>query len=485
MKKISYIALSAFIMAGLTLASCSKDDDPTPEDNQEQQGPDNQNNQNNQNNQDNPENNTPKGPLAEFYAKLPMSKYSVTKDNVLTSYDKFYDEFKALVPVGIYLLTDDSGDQFVLGKGNDGSIIVYSKDDLEAECSFTGSSLYTTSYGDDGKNCAYMFYNDKFGQANNYKPAPSLCKYEYESREDLLKLTHHKDACKIAKIHDAITTFFVPWFYSQYGDDNFALHSEGKTELNGIECNYYYVTYEGDGSWIMADGAPEKVQEWWVTDDFICLQHYTYEALGGDTWCKLDSYISFSGNFEQLYKKINKEFSVHGEVALADALSSHKKWGNYWPTGEYPESLNQWLIKYEDNITAFEIGRRAWVGYDNICSITIECDEATADEIKAYIAKVKALNFPDVYEDSQLELEKFKQLTPEQREQLGITDEMMENLEKMNTTSISYRAAYEEIGDLGLGKTGIYPSYDIIFSDVVAGFKTVRIVFDLVRLTGV
>ena len=503
---MKYLVLCAMLSAGIGFTSCGddeEDDDLSPNNSTEQNNGQNNQNNNGGNNNGNggqtnnngqttdnngsQDNNAKPGSLAEFYAKFPISQYSVFQDNVLTSYDKYYDQFKALVPAGIYVFSEGNNgkDKIVLGKGTDGSIMVFSMSDLTTKCAFVGSSLYTSSYGDDGKNNAYMFYNDQFGKSMDYKPAPSLCKYEYESREDLLQAVFQKDACRVAKIHDAITTHLIPWFFSDYGDEQFTLHSEGKTTLNGIECNYYYVTYNGNGQWIMADSAPEKVQEWWLTDDFICLQHYTYEALGGDTWCNLDRYMPPAGDFEQTYQAINKEFSAHGETTIAEALTSTKKYGNYWVSEAYPDYLNEWLVRYEGPISSFEVGRRAWKGTDQICSITIECTESTADDIKAYIEKVKELNFPDVYEDSQLEFEKFQKLTPEQRAEIGLTDEMMERLEKANTTSITYRAAYEALGDLGLGKTGIYPSYEITYSNVVAGFKTVRIVFDLVRLTGV
>ena len=505
MKRTKYLFLCAMIAAGTMIGSCGddeEDDEVTPDTPSEQNNSQNNNGGQNNNgnggqnnnggqttdngNGDKPDNNAKPGSLAEFYAKFPMNSSKFYEDKVITSYDKYYEQFRALIPAGIYVFSEKDGkDKIVIGKGTDGSIMKFNMDDLESESGFIGSSLYTQSYGDDGKNTAYMFYNDQFGKSMDYKPAPSLCKYEYESREDLLKQVFQKESSRVAKIQDAITTHLIPWFYSDYSDEQFTLHSEGKTTLNGIECNYYYVTYNGDGQWIMAENAPEKVQEWWLTDDFVCLQHYTYEALGGDTWCYLDSYMPAAGDFEQTYQAINKAFSVHGESTIADALTSIKKYGNYWVSEAYPDYLNEWLVRYEGPISSFEVGRRAWKGTDQIVSITIECTESTAEDIKAYIEKVKELNFPDVYEDSQLEFEKFQKLTPEQRAEIGLTDEMMERLEKANTTSITYRAAYEALGDLGLGKTGIYPSYEITYSNVVAGFKTVRIVFDLVRLTGV
>lgn len=466
---MKYLVLCAMLSAGMVFASCGdeeEDDDLTPNNSTEQNnGQNNQNNngdsgnnngnggQTNNNGQTtddngNQENNATSGSLADFYDKFPVNLHNMEKYIDATN----YDALKALVPAGIYTFAaSDDENPKIFVKGTDGSAMIFYPERLDEETNYIGNILYYNGVGDDGKNSSYMFYNDQFGERKNYEPAPSILHQEYDSRAEMLRPVTNildlngSEESKALSIMDWMLEGLFPGARTHLLMDELGckLHSEGETTLNGIKCNYYYITYEGSLP-LYESTAPEKLQEWWLTDDFVCLQYKDwdnqYEQINTFT---LISYLP-AGTFEENYQTVAKNYNHWGEHKLSETLYSHKKYGDYWLSDEYPASINNWLIKYNGKKSSFEISRRAWVDTDNIVNITIKAYGTTRQEALDYIKEVKELNLPDVYNDA------------------------------ADQQSIHYNAADEDAGK-------IYPSYDIIFTEYGDGQTYFSISFDLVR----
>lgn len=250
-----------------------------------------------------------------------------------------------------------------------------------------GKKLQYDCYGDDGKNSGYVFYNDRFGAANDYSPAPTVCEYEFEKREDLM-IVYNYYPLLMWNITNDILSCFLPSHLDVKDLKGYKAHNGGKTTLKGVECNYYYVTKENEDLQTDDDNLPVKYQELWVTDSFVCLQQVDSNK---DTICTLSGFWQ-SGTFAENYEKITELFSVYGKTKLSEALHCHKKYGNCWLSDEYPELINKWLPLYEGNVKTFSVTRRAWMGLDNISNITVEIADATQDKVREYIATLKELN---------------------------------------------------------------------------------------------
>ncbi|MBO7439411.1 MAG: hypothetical protein J6U21_06985 [Bacteroidales bacterium] len=467
MKSIKYLALCAMLTAGMVFASCGdeeEDDDLTPNNSTEQNnGQNNQNNngdsgnnngnggQTNNNGQStdnngNQDSNATSGSLSDFYDKFPVNSYNLADYLDLTNYDKL----KALIPAGIYTFSTGDDNPHILAKGTDGSIMLFTNEALSKPTAYIGSTLYYSCFGDDGKNNGYIFYNDQFGERQNYEPAPSSWHFEYDNREKFLEMSLEETSLAYSILNWMLEEMMPVSLTSYIDEVGYKLHSGGKTTLQGVECNYYYVTYEGEYDFL-SENAPEKLEEIWLTDNYICLQHSQWDDQYQETrQLSLVNYMP-AGTFEENYRTVAKNFNYWGEYSLSETLYSHKKFGDYWLSDEYPDYFNQWLVKYNGKKTSFEVFRRAWVGTDNIVTITITANGATRQEALNYIKEVKKLNLPDVYKDFE--------------------DESM----------IVYNAANEALGDGPLGTVGIYPSYDIIFTEYGDGQTLFTITFDLVR----
>ena len=463
MKRTKYMFLCALFAAGTIFGSCfdnEEDDDGISPDPNEQDGGNTNHNNNNQNGNDDNGNgnstvndndggNTKSGELAEFYAKMPkMFSYLANMNN--------YDEFKAMVPAGIYVFPDGDDGSRIFAKGTDESLIMFTSTALAHESAYIGNTCYFSSYGDDGKTSAYIFYNDHFNEPR--VKAPTACRYEYETREDMLQPTIGVSTCQLSEMYTELVGNFLPISFTRtdiFEDEEpgaFQLHSEGKTNLNGIECNYYYITYTGTKFVETFGGSiPEKVQEWWFTDNFLCLQMYDW--ISDDKTQKKLTKVMPAGTFEENYATISEKFNYWGRTELSDALQCHKKFGNHWLSDEYPEYLDKWLVRYPGEISSFEITRRAWKGIDHICTIKFEVNNPTMEEVTAYIAEVRKLPLPNVYHDV------------------------------IGSLSADYSAADEELGDGPLGSVGIYPSVEVFFNDFSSiGVNSVMTMqLDLVR----
>ena len=487
--KHQFLVMAMCLSTALAFNGCSsKDDDPVPEEQQENQG-NNENNQNN-NEENNNENKNPE--LVEFYSKFPMAgkssyaDYSVAND---------YERIKNLIPTGNYIFTlnydTKQANQYVLSKGSDGSLMIFDVDDLESKSSYIGSSLYVESYGDDGKNSMYWIYPDQFGSSNDNKPAPTYAKFEYLSREKLIAanalvsdITNSHEKC-IATMYSTLQNSFAPFLTNTYTTKQFVLNSE-KTELYGVPCTHYYITL-APGEQITLFGQPvedipEKLQEWWLTDDFICLQLFDWGvAFGWEKW-KMDGFIQ-GGTMAENYAKLTEQYSPFGKCNWDDCLVNHKKTANEWLSNEYPESLKNVLIKYNHDITSFEISRRAWLGCDNIVGITIYAKNATPEDVREYIAEVRKLGFT-VRDDSDIDTEKLQAVYD------ALSDEEKESLfnnkrPEYSNTYIEFSCDNEDDVDPGIGQTAIYYEYKITYNGLLSINAGLTIEFIPARLTGV
>lgn len=505
--KHKFLVMAMCLSAALAFNGCSsdKEEDPVPEeqnenkeDNEENnQGNNEDNNQDNngENNQNNNDDETDDGKnpeLVEFYSKFPMAgksgyaDYSVAND---------YDRIKNLIPTGNYIFTlyydTKQAKQYVLSKGSDGSLMIFDVDDLESKSSYIGSSLYVESYGDDGKNSMYWIYPDQFGSGNDYKPAPTYAKFEYLSREELIAanamlsdITNSHEKC-LATMFSTLEKTFAPTFTNAYTDKKFMLNSE-KTDLYGVPCTHYYITLK-PGEEITLFGQPvedipEILQEWWLTDDFITLQLFDWGiAFGWSKW-KLDGFIK-GGTMAENYAALTEAYSPFGKCNWDDCLENHKKTANEWLSDEYPESLNNILIRYQHDISSFEISRRAWLGCDNIVGITIHAKDATPEQAREYIAEVRKLGF-DILEDSDAETEKliaaYDLLSDEDKEKY-----FNNKRPEMSDTVIEFTCNNENAVDPGIGQTLIYYEYRIIYNGFMGINAGLTIEFIPARLTGV
>ena len=303
-----------------------------------------------------------------------------------------YDDFVAAIPPGIYLFSDIEGKQKIFAIGTDHSVMSFNPASLEKTTGYEGKNLQYDCYGDDGKNSGYVFYNDRFGAANDYSPAPTVCEYEFEKREDLM-IVYNYYPLLMWNITNDILSCFLPSHLDVKDLKGYKAHNGGKTTLKGVECNYYYVTKENEDLQTDDDNLPVKYQELWVTDSFVCLQQVDSNK---DTICTLSGFWQ-SGTFAENYEKITELFSVYGKTKFSEALHCHKKYGNCWLSDEYPELINKWLPLYEGNVKTFSVTRRAWMGLDNISNITVEIADATQDKVRKYIATLKELNKFSLY----------------------------------------------------------------------------------------
>jgi len=489
--KHKYLVMAMCLSATLAFNGCSsdKEDDPIPEEQNQIQGNNEENNQNN----NEKETDDGKNPdLVDFYSKFPLAgksspaEYSVAND---------YDRIKNLIPTGNYVFTKNydtqDAEQYVLSKGSDGSLMIFNMDDLESDASFIGSSLYVESFGDDGKNSMFWIYPDRFGKALNYKPAPTYAQFEYLSRDELIAanalvsdITNNHEKC-LASMYSLLQDTYAPMITNTYTDKKFVLKSE-KTELYGVPCTHYSITL-APGEQIMLFGqpyedAPEILQEWWLTDDFICLQLFDWGvAFGWNKW-KMDAFIP-GGTMKENYATLTEAYSPLGKCIWDDCLKSHKKTANEWLSDEYPEVLNKWLVKYQHDITSFEVSRRAWVGYDNIVGINIYIKDATPEQAREYIAEVRKLNLATVDEDSDAALQKIIDAwdsLPDEQKALFKNEK-----HKLSDTFIEYKASDWGATDPGLGETEIYPAYEIIYNKLLNVNAGLTIRFSLDRVSGV
>ena len=489
--KHKFLVMAMCLSSALAFNGCSsdKEDDPVPEEQNQNQNNNEENNQNNNNGNNDDDGNNPE--LVEFYSKFPMAGKSVADYTVANDYDRL----KNLIPTGNYIFTlnydTKQANQYVLSKGSDGSLMIFEMDDLESTSSYIGSSLYVESYGDDGKNSMYWIYPDQFGESNNNKPAPTYAKFEYLSREELIAanamisdITNSHEKC-LSAMYSTLQESFAPMIFNAYKEKKYVLSSE-KTDLYGVPCTHYSITL-APGEQITVFGqpvedVPEILQEWWLTDDFITLQLFDWGvAFGWNKW-KMDGFIE-GGTMAENYAKITEAYSPFGKCNWNECLENHKKNANEWLSDEYPEALNSVFIKYEHDISFFEVSRRAWLGCDNIVGFTIHAKDATPEDVREYIAAVRKLGFT-VREDSDVDTEKlqavYDALDDEKKEQL-----FNNKRPELDNTYIEFRCDNEDDVDPGIGQTAIYYEYKIIYNGLLGINAGLTIEFIPARLTGV
>ena len=435
MRKLNFLLLCTLFTAAFCFTSCDQEGDLDSEDQEE----------NNQQNQDDDKSNQ-NSEIIEFYNRFPGNDLGV---DTATWSIKGYDKLVAAIPAGIYFYTNAAGDEKILAIGTDKSILLFNPAALEKETAYIGNTCWYNCYGDDGKKSGYIFYNDMYGESNDFKPAPTACEYEFESRNDFMKLMSGTEISY--QLMENLKECFAPVNTSLTYAPGCKVHNGGKTRIAGVECNYYYISYDTPAQAAMGSDVAAKWQEFWVTDNYICLQQVSFQQ---DTISMMKSFTN-GGDMAYNYEKIAEMFNIHGKYALDETLRCHMKYGNYWLSDEYPEILNDWLVKYDGEISSFEISRRAWMGFDHICTITFTVDDATPDEVRAYIRKVLALNLSNV--DSEVDQD------------------------VAGKAFIHYSINNADGTPVSLGGVSIYPAYEI---DYIEG-TTFTVTFDLVRLFGV
>lgn len=382
-RKPYFLFLCMLFMAGAFLLSCNYDDSFDSDNNAQENADDNAEENENQDQNDDV---IIEYDLADFYDSIPNITYHM--DSVISDYVLIgYDNFVAAIPPGIYLFSNVAGKQKIIAIGTDHSVMSFNPASLEKTTGYEGDNLKCDCYGDDGKNSGFLFYNDRFGAANDYSPAPTVCEYEFGKREDLM-LVYKNYPFLLWYLTKEMLSCFSPSRLDLDDFDGYKSHYGGKTTIKGVECNYYYVTKVNEDLQTDNENLPVKYQELWVTDSFVCLQQV--DSLK-DTICTMSGFWP-SGTFAENYEKITELFSVYGKTKISEALHCHKKYGNCWLSDEYPELINKWLPLYEGNVKTFSVTRRAMMGLDNITNIKVEITGASQDKVRKYIATLKELN---------------------------------------------------------------------------------------------
>lgn len=370
-RKPNYLFLFMLFMASTFLLSCNHDDLIDSDKNDEENE-----------NQDKNDDVIIEYDLADFYDTIPNITFSM--DSAISDYViSGYDDFVAVIPPGIYLFSNTNGKQKIIAIGTDHSVMSFNPASLEKT---TGYEVYDC-YGDDANNSGYVFYNDRFGAANDYCPAPTVCEYELGKREDLMFVSKYYPNV-IRNLTKDVRSCFLPSHLDVDDYEGYKAHYGGKTTIKGVECNYYYVTKVNEDLQTDEENLPVKYQELWVTDSFVCLQQV--DSLK-DTICTMSGFWQ-SGTFADNYEKITELFSVYGKTKISESLHCHKKYGNCWLSDEYPEIISKWLPLYEGNVKTFSVTRRPLMGLDNISNIKVEIAGATQDKVRKYIATLKELN---------------------------------------------------------------------------------------------
>ena len=391
------------------------------------------------------------GELEQFYQRV-----SHTSDYQTLGY---YDTLRNNIPAGIYTCLNPDGDypEMLICKGTDGSLILFNSVALQEKSAFIGSNLYVSCRADDGKVSSYWIYNDHFGKADNYAPAPSYHRFEYLSREELLSHDYFGES-NLVKISFQIESMFSPHLGWKYSSEECNLNSE-KTEYLGIPCTHYYITIKEGATLKYYDGTPPKIiQEWWLTDNNVCLKQFDFRSDNDE----VITHVEPAGTMADNYEKVMAKYSVYPDAKWSSCLVSHKKYANEWLSDEYPRSVdNLGLVKYEGELASFEVNRRAWRGYGNVTSIIFTATKCNADDVRGYIAKVKALGLSNQYDD-------------------------VDETDTDGRVYISYSASNFDATSPNLGETDCYPDYEIYYQKWEGeqmSKNEFSVSFDVARLT--
>ncbi|MCQ2974816.1 MAG: hypothetical protein MJ211_08390 [Bacteroidales bacterium] len=423
----------------------SKDDDSKDDDSKDDDSKDDDSKDDSK--KDNPE-------LVKFYESLLGVKVIYNAED--------FEKMLSLIPTGIYVFDDidDDDDELndVIAKGSDGSIFITTNKDMNSKSKFIGSSLYVDTYAVNGESSSFWLYNDCYP---NEDPAPSHHEFEYKSREALLA-NGGADNSILSRIYEQLFKYFfhTDGLLGKYTTNAYKLLSE-ETELHGVACTHYSVKILDKSAYVLllnnSVEIPDIIQEFWLTETGACIQKSEWSAGFGTSGFTLVDYNE-TGDFKNTYSNLCEKYNVYGRVDFDKTLRSHKVYDNVWLDDEYPDILNAYLIKYENEKTSFEVNRRAWPQANCVTSVIIEANTASYDEALEYVAKVKDLNL------------------------CTVTDDAAVNTSLL--TMIKYEASnWDCTPEAEFGETVCYPAYEITYQELLG--KSFTISFDWARVTTV